>query len=327
MRSSTSNSENLPQVAAAGESRPIAAHRFAALLACIVIFLCALELGTRFGFHYVSKMESRHAAEFAAASSIGGRPGQTSVLLVGNSLLLEGVDFPKLRSSMPADARIWRFALEDTGILEWRFGLRRLIAEGTRPTHVVLALGASNFRSHTLRSDYSAFYLLRARDIPQLASSLHYDLTHEADLYFARFSLFYAGRNLIRNFAVNLATPSYADLLHGLAVAERQQKRPDDSRAAMLSDIVDMRQSCEAIDARFIVLIMPGFEDRDALDVTAAAHDSGVAVVEPVAERGFSQNLYRDGYHLNAEGSERFTALLAPQLIAQLGADGSQRRD
>jgi hypothetical protein len=297
----------------------MAGLRFASLLACTLIFLCTLELATRFGFRHVSKMERRHATEFAAASSIVARSGQPSVLVVGNSLLLEGVDFTKLSASMPVGDTIQRFALEDTGLLEWQFGIRRLIAAGSRPSHIILALGVPNFSSNTMHTDYSVFYLLRVRDLPDLASRLHYDRTQAADLYFARLSLFFAGRNLIRNFVLNLIAPSYATVLHGLAVADNQPKRHGDLRAPMVKSLLDTRRSCDSIGAQLIVLIMPGFSQAEASDVVAAAHRAGVAVLEPVAEGAFPQRLFRDGFHLNAEGSQRFTALLTPEIIAHLG--------
>jgi hypothetical protein len=263
-------------------------------------------------------MERRHATEFEAASSFVGLPGRSGVLLLGNSLLLEGIDLQALRAGLPSSVVVQRFALENTAILNWQFGIRRLIAEGSRPRYVILALGVPNLKPDSIRSDYFVFYQLKAADLPELASLLHYDHTQAADLYFARFSLLYAGRNTIRNFALNLVAPSYVDLLHNLALSNDARQTPlQANESAIFNSIDDMRRSCATIGATFMLLIMPGFAETDAPTAMAAARRAGVDVIEPAAEGSFPRMLFRDGFHLNEDGARQFTSLVIPEIASR----------
>src|ERR1051326_1197161 len=78
--------------------RPSAETGILLLLAALAVGSGALELVTKYGFSRISKIQRRIENEYADSVKI--RPienGRPSVLLCGNSLLLEGVDFPLLQ--------------------------------------------------------------------------------------------------------------------------------------------------------------------------------------------------------------------------------------
>ena len=126
MPSSTSSSEPLRQqppagAGAAGVSRQL-------LLGALLVFVLTpalLEGGTRFGFLRISTIERRIASEHTAALGLRHEPAQRSVLLVGNSLLLDDVDLEQLQRLMLKQLRVSRFAIEATWFLDWQYGLRR----------------------------------------------------------------------------------------------------------------------------------------------------------------------------------------------------------
>jgi len=64
---------------------------------------------------------------------------QRPFLLVGNSLLLYGVDLDRLHELTSGRMQIYPIFLEATGYYDWLYGLRRLFRQGSRPQVVVVA--------------------------------------------------------------------------------------------------------------------------------------------------------------------------------------------
>src|SRR5271168_369303 len=128
MPSFTSSSEEL--AAAPRYAQPICAA-----VAIFVLLLCAFEAATRVGFTRVSAIESRTYTEYRGALAVRG---SKSVLLLGNSLLLEGVDLDRLRALLQPEMTPRRFVIEQTNFPDWYYGIRRLLAEGSRPDRIVL---------------------------------------------------------------------------------------------------------------------------------------------------------------------------------------------
>ena len=103
MRSSTSNSEP-------GGRR----IRPSVLLVALLVVLClGLEGVTRLFYGRISQIKGRIDAEHAAALASGrGREGLPEVLILGNSLLLHGIDYPQLKQSLAPGIRTTRFVVE-----------------------------------------------------------------------------------------------------------------------------------------------------------------------------------------------------------------------
>ncbi len=64
------------------------------------------------------------------------------MLLFGNSLLLEGVDYPALRNALSDEYDVHRLIFEQTEYLDQYYVLRRLFRHGARPHDVVLCISA-----------------------------------------------------------------------------------------------------------------------------------------------------------------------------------------
>src|SRR5882757_4620244 len=141
MRSSISNFDPTTNV-------PIATPAFVlrratiAVITSVAVVLLGAELLSRYAFPRMSQIESRIEMDEREAMSIrNSDPGSPpTVLLIGNSLLLEGLDYPKIRTEMGSDARVVRFVIERTDYLDWYYGLRHMFGSGVRPSLVVLCL-------------------------------------------------------------------------------------------------------------------------------------------------------------------------------------------
>ncbi|MFZ0593470.1 MAG: hypothetical protein WAM39_23635 [Bryobacteraceae bacterium] len=315
MRSSISNSDAGAEAAVHPRTeRRVSGRLIFGTITLGLVALGAIEAATRIGFSRISAIESRTAFEHAEALSIRHESAHTSVLLLGNSLLLEDVDMSALRKSLPSRLRVTRFTIESTHFLDWEYGLRRLFADGSRPDLVMLLLGPTHVIATDIRGDYSAFYLFNTSDIMTLSSELHLSRTQISSLYLARYSLFWAGRNNLRNFVLGRAMPAYAGFLHGLAIGG--PKPVPDNVATELSRqrLAAARETARAYGAKFVFAIPPGFFASAEQAVIAGANEAGVTVLDPVPNGAWPATLFRDGFHLNRQGAALFTPKLGAAL-------------
>ena len=111
------------------------------LLTVIGLLGLGLEFGLGWGLPRLSHIIERLKTEQAQAVRLKPLVGQpVPVLIVGNSLLLDGVDISALDEKLRPEHRVTRFVVENTSYLDWYYGLRRLFREGARPKVLVLAL-------------------------------------------------------------------------------------------------------------------------------------------------------------------------------------------
>lgn len=270
----------------------------------LAVFCFAIEALARFGFAHVSRIEARISNDYKIARSI--RKENNSVLLVGNSLLLEGVDYPRLRRSLAGRGDAVLFPIEQTQYLDWYYGVRRLFDGGAQPRMVILCMSVEHLISSRIRGDYSAYYLFRLADIPQIRRDVGYDLTKTSNLVLSGFSLFYAGRSSLRNFVLVRTDPAYAELLQRSGTtavrfpADEEIERTAERRLRALQSL------CVAHDARFAFLLAPGFGPGEAPLVAAGAR-SRINVIVPFHLNELGRDKFRDAFHLNASGAQIFT--------------------
>jgi hypothetical protein len=284
-------------------------------LAMLVVLLGVLEAATRVGFKRISHIESRTYSDYQAALAIRpGGPSHPSILLLGNSLLLEGLDYDGIRKAMESRAQPVRFVVEQTMYLDWYYGIRRLFSEGARPDRVVLCLDLHQLLSNSILGEYSAFYLMRTQDLARAGKEAGLDLTGISGLLFARYSMFYAGRNNFRNFALNRADPAYLNILHGLANTPGQPLSDAQVLAAAAPRLSKLRALCIQHNVEFDFLLPPGFEDGSE-GLVEAGRSTGTSVLVPVAQRSWKPDMFRDDFHLNHEGAILFSKLLTSELL------------
>jgi len=144
-------------------SRPL--HGITSVIGVGLVFLLALELGAQFGFTYISRIQARIARERQQALQLrAAKDGNATMLLVGNSLLLDGVDFPRLQRELASKMYLGRYVIENTSYLDWYYGLHSLFRQHSRPRYVVLVLSPRQLVSDQTNGEYSAYYLWSFRD-------------------------------------------------------------------------------------------------------------------------------------------------------------------
>ena len=288
------------------------------LLLSLAAILLTLEVGTRIGFRLISKIESRTMMEARAARHtqpfVDGRP---SMLLVGNSLMLEDVDYAALKHQLASRASVSRFVIEQTYYYDWYFGIRRLFAAGARPKEIVLGIQPSVIPMDRIRGDYSAYYLISGPDLLAAARAMRYDLTQTSSLTFAHFSLFYAGRNNLRNFILNKVDPKYGELLHALVTNRAPVVMSAEAARISTDRLAAINRLCQSHGARFIYFVPPALGDQGE-SVIAEIRSSGIPVLEPFKMNELSSAYFRDGFHLNERGASVLTRKLGQELGGQL---------
>lgn len=292
-------------------------------LASLALFCFAIEALTRFGFARVSQIEARIANDHAAVHAIR-KSDKPTVLLVGNSLMLEGIDYRRLRESLRGRAHAVRFLIEETEYLDWFYGLRRLFNEGSRPDMVVLCVNAEHLISSRIRGDYSVYYLFSFWDISQIRRDINYDLTKASGLALSRFSLFYAARNNLRNFVLIRTAPAYAEMLR--TIARAQGRLPSDPEIERIAEtrLTAMRILCSSHDAQFAFLLPPGFGPGETPLVSAGIR-SRTDVMVPVHLNTLDRDKFKDGFHLNASGARMFTEKVSALLENRFEEHGNSR--
>src|SRR5436853_3958118 len=163
-------------------------------LLALVTGLAGIFLGLVFGspliMHRLSRTERRVESETRAASVL--RPvtpdGRPTVLLAGNSLLLEGVQLDPLRDKLAPQYAVSRLAIEQTHYLDWYFGLRRLLEEGSHPSVIVLSLATDQLASRLTLGESFAHRQMSSRDFKLVVQETKLDKTTASTYLFAHWS-------------------------------------------------------------------------------------------------------------------------------------------
>jgi hypothetical protein len=280
----------------------------------------ALFLGAEFLFSIVllrvNRTERRISVELEAAQRLRRRDGGPhTVLLIGNSLLLDGVDVPSLTHTLESSGiDLHRFIVEQTAYLDWYYGLRKLFAEGSRPEMVVLELNPTQLISEQTRGDYAARRLFQASDILAVAHDAGYSPTETSSLVFAHYSAFYGMRTEVRKWFLRQVIPLFETLQPHLA-AGRSHTTIEQILTVAPGRIEAMRNLCSAYGVRFVLLapaVLGGGASTAAF--SKAARTVSVDLLVPLAPNEAPQTEFADGFHMTPVGAMRYTSALAPLL-------------
>lgn len=296
------------------------------LLGICAFVIIGLEISSYYMLDHFSLTYSRISRQYERALTIRrATPGEPpSVLIVGNSLLLHGIQLDRLRSLTSGSMRIYPIFLEATGYYDWLFGLRKIFHEGARPDVVVVGVGVNYFLSNSIRPDYTAMEFVEARDIPALASDLRLNNTEGSDLWFSHVSAFWDTRNAVRTQVLKHIVPHLEDLFDLLGPKPGiPQGRQFEAMA--LPRLQSLSKVCEAHGAKLILLVPPTLGSESAVrEMADAARAAGVDVSVPVDPEALSAKFFEsDRIHLNQEGAVIFTSALAKDLPARLAVENT----
>jgi hypothetical protein len=318
MHSSTSSSEQigldrpLPEADRTRKSRT----GMIVLLVGVAVIMLGFELGSPLILEHLSRTERRVESELQAAKSLhpvtaDGRP---TVLLAGNSLLLEGVQLDRLHENLAPDYEVSRLGIEQTHYLDWYFGLRRLLEEGSRPSLIVLSLATDQLASRFTLGESFARRQMSARDFPLAIQESKLDRTTASTYLFAHWSNWLADKGVIRQRVLILLVPNFRELAARIADHGPHVNDPAVLLAMAQQRLPELRDLTQTYGVKIVLLIPPTQHEDQSRQIQELGEQMGVPVwvLSPPGE--FPRTLYRDGFHLNAEGSEIFTSRLAQQI-------------
>jgi hypothetical protein len=300
-------------------------HIVAVILACAMVYLAA-ELATSCFFWRFSSMQHRRELERRAALQMKAPRGAAPrVLIVGNSLLLDAVDFQQLKKEVGDEIKVQRFVLENTFYLDWYYGLHQLFGAGVHPNVVVVSLSASQLVSDNISGERTARMLVDGSDLLRFSSDVGADRNKTISLVVSHLSEFYGWRADIRTWLMGKILPDLPNLTSHLRFPSDP---PSNEKLYSVAKrrLLELRNLC-ALNHVDCVLLMPpspGSNPGARIVLQAAAAD-GVTVLLPMPS--LPDNFFSDGFHLNAEGAARFTPLLATslkQVIRNPGAVSAQ---
>ena len=303
-------------------SKPPNLNPVKVLLAMIAMMLIGIEAGSNYLLQHVSPTYSRLSAQYhQALGAFPARAGQpTSVLMVGNSLLLDGIEMDRLSAMTSTRMRVYPVFLEATGYYDWLYALRRLFRQGSRPEVVVVGVGVNYFLTEGIRQDYAPKLFFDAADTLPLASDLNLDRTATSNLLLAHVSSYWNTRAAIRTQALGHLIPGLRDLLSQASPPPSTRENRDFETIA-IPRLLRLQQLCAANGAKLIVLLPPTlYSGKATNEMEQAGRKAGVDVSVPVDPSGLSPKYFQpDGLHLNSDGAALFTYAVAKDLPKLLG--------
>jgi hypothetical protein len=291
------------------------------LLGTIVVILALQEFVVRKRFDSVSKVERREVSERKALLAVRdtGTIQDPHIALVGNSLMLEGIDLPLFKAKLNPLYVPVRYFVLGTNYYDWFFALRRLFAEGMRPKYVVLGLSPNQLASWDVRGDMSAWYLIQQSDLLEVVKRTHMGATRASEFILAHYSEAYSTREITRGYVMSRVLPNVGELLHSRYASERD---PDIDESVLIrlarSRLTALNQLCQANGARLLFVVPPSYQ-KGADTIGSAGKGEGVTVLVPVKDNELDTSYYqKDGFHLNQKGADIFTIKFAKSLNGEL---------
>lgn len=321
MHSSISSSEPVSAQEPVGPGHAGIRRAIVALILTIACVMLSAEIVTRYAFPRMSRIELRIHSDEREVRTIPALASDSrpAILLAGNSLLLRGLDYPRVRTELAPDAHVVRYVIENTEYLDWYYGLHHLFASGIRPRMVVLCLNLGQTVSPQTLGDYSARHLFGLSELLPVAHDAGMSATQTSGLVLAHWSAFYASRATMRNFILNKSAPGYAAAMHTLADNIKSPLPPDEellrvARARLHAIDLLCRQS----GVELVLLIPPSMAGRNEI-LASAADLEKVSFDYPFPTGTLGAELFRpDGAHLNEQGAVQFTAALTAKLRARI---------
>jgi hypothetical protein len=318
MPSSTSSSDP------AGAPKRSGTTRWIVILLAAIVGLCVLvEGGTRLVVSDLSNTLSRIRDESSVAKTIRSNGGAQAgeLLIVGNSLLIAGVDVGELNGPLQPRWRGIRFGIEQTTYYDWYYGLRRLTADGARPSAIIVCFEPRHLIGSSVRTEIFAHYLMRKRDTFSVSKDLELTPSGTADLFLANVSAFWALRKEIRKNVLGRLMPELPKLTRMMT---RGGGLPPPEIEELLTTgrprLEAMRTTADAAGAKLILVLMPPVDSAYTPALQQLGAELGVPIVTPLTDQEIEPGDYDlDQYHLSSQGRLRFTRKLSHALLDVLG--------
>jgi hypothetical protein len=288
------------------------------LLMGLLLYFGALEVVARFGFTRRSQIQERVTRDYRTALALQPTTpdNKKTILVVGNSLLVHGIDQQKLGQKMMPTYSVALFPIENTRYLDWYFGMRRFFLDGARPSILVLSLSPRQLISNGTAGEYFAHYMMREPDILLVKREARLDTTMASEFFFANQSSWLGSRSSIRNWLLETLMPNIVQLTKYLPQNSSPMPPEDVVVREALVRLKTMQRLCQDHDARFLLLIPPLREtDRSSEAIKVAAERAGIDVLLPYRNGELPAIYFQDGFHLNEHGAALFTDAAGVELL------------
>jgi hypothetical protein len=291
------------------------------LLGTGMVLLLATEGLCRWGFDRISRVHRLEISQREALLRVKDNTssGNPHIAILGNSLLLDGLDVPLLTEKLQAQVTPVPYFVLATEYYDWDFGLKRLFAEGARPRFVLLGLSPNQLASPRSRGDYSAQHLFQKADLMEVAQETHMDATTATGFFLSSFSKFYSTREVTRSFVLRQTLPGVSDLLQTKLANVHAREVPAATLIPLATErLQTLSKLCYANGSQFVLVIPPTYQMGENT-IVAVGREFGIPVLVPVGNGVLDQSFYKtDGFHLNEKGSQFFTIQLATELKDEL---------
>jgi hypothetical protein len=257
---STSSSDSVGNMPSAAANRSMSPRTgIITLLIGLAVFLMGLEIGSPFILNRFSNIERRVESEASAARSLRSftPDGRPTVLLAGNSLLLEGVQLDALHDNLAAQAEVSRLAIEQTQYFDWYFGLRRILQEGSHPSMIVISLATDQFASRLSLDESFAHRQLSARDFPLAVREMKVDKTTASTYLFAHFSNWLADKGFLRQDVLILLVPHFRELAARIADHGPHIHDPSVLLAMAQQRLPELHDLAQTYGVKIVLLVPP----------------------------------------------------------------------
>ena len=278
-------------------------------------FLIALESLSAYMLKHHSVTYQRVSQQLnRAVEARPAGPGEpASVMMIGNSLFLEGVQVDRLQELTSKNFRIYPIFLEATGYYDWLYGLGRIFRLGARPQVVVVQLEANSLLWNRVRTEYSPMLFFDAPDLLHVSSDLGLGRTAESSLLLAHWSAFSSAHSVVRTQILRHTIPHFTELFNLLIQAQRATSFGPATERMAEARLKTLRELCDAHGAKMILLAPPVPSSESAVRKLAGiAERIGVATLVPIDPKTLTAQHYEpDVFHLNAKGAALFTSAIA----------------
>jgi len=251
--------------------------------------------------------------------------------VVGNSLLLRGIDRARLQRAMGSRYHVALYPIEGTTYLDWYFGLRHLFADGARPSMLVLCISVRQLVYDQTAGEGFAHTMMSIADLPAVVRASHLDMMTASAYFFANRSAWLGGRSSLHNGLLERWLPNASTLARFLTVRDPASLSADPATISRaLQRLGDAASLCGSYGARFVFLVPPSLNPSDPAEaVRSAAELTGLPVLVPYRSGEMPGAAFSDGFHLNPDGAVLFTdrAATALLVVAAAGQESAPASD
>ncbi len=289
-------------------------HTELRVVMALLLALLGLEVAARVFESRLSKDVAHLRSLPAEAERLRNAPAESlKVLILGNSLIREGLDREMLRRGLEAKAgRPVELAVmtpDASRIEEWLYGYRRHFDQaGVRPDLILLGTGRSHLLDGLADLDALAAFHVSWRDLPAFVRDQKLGVGEVCQAAAARVSRLFAHRRRVQPLLFYHAMPRYEATVNLLQASAQQTARNTTARESTRA-FAALMDTCRVSGTRVVLLPVPLPEAyKLPAAVIAAAAAPGCMVLGPPprlpAER------FPDGYHLGEEGARIWTRMI-----------------